>query len=69
MVQIRFVRIWKGKQKMDVVFEDGDQRRMVKFAWFAKERTNVPPAHWYDSALRETKFMDAERKRGGIPGM
>ena len=69
MVQIRFVRVWKGKKQMDVVFDDGDQKRKVKFSWQNREKSDVPPDHWFDIVKGETRFMDAERKRGGIPGI
>lgn len=70
MVQVRYIRVWRGLKKMDVVFdEDGGRKRKVVFSWQSLDKGDVPPSHWLESAKGEVGFSDAERKRGFIPGM
>ena len=68
VVTLLFVRLWLGQKKMDVAFEFKGEKRMVKFRWRAKGDSNVPPDHWYETAVRELYHAEGERLRGMIGG-
>ena len=58
-IELLFVRLYKGKQRMDVgVFDPvlGD-RRLIKYRWFNKVASDVPPENWYDAILGEVEFQ------------
>lgn len=67
MVALRFVRLFRGKKKLEAVFDAGEHRRVVKFSWQAKGDSDLPPADWYDIVRRELEWKDADRRRG-MPG-
>jgi len=67
VVALRFVRLFKGKKRLEAIFDAGKHRRVVKYSWQAKGDSDVPPPDWYEIVKRELSWRDGDRKRG-MPG-
>lgn len=56
-----------GKSRMDVLVEHLGVRRRIRYRWYDKEQTDVPPANWVDHVEYEMQDVLAKLKRGGVP--
>jgi len=63
-----FVRLYRGKKRMEVGVEHNGVKRMVVFRWEAKGDSDVPPDHWWGAVLRELDWSDGEKARGWVGG-
>jgi hypothetical protein len=62
-VNLRFIRIWLGKQRLDAVFSDAEKRRMVRYVWKSKVRSDAPQPNWYEVVTKELEFTDSQNLR------
>jgi len=58
-VELLFVRLYLGKQRMEVGLFDPvlGGRRLIKYRWFDKVTTGVPPENWYKAILGEVEYQ------------
>ena len=61
-IELLFVRIYKGKQRMDVAVYDPvlDDRRLIKYRWFNKVTTDIPPIGWYEAVVGEVEYQRSQ---------
>lgn len=58
-LKLQFVRIYLGKQKMDVMFSDsklGDNR-LIQYMWRTRTPGDVPPKNWYKAVFGEVVYQ------------
>lgn len=54
-MRVRFVRLFLGEQRMEVVVEDGGNLKKVNYVWKTHPKSDIPPEGWYEQILEEVR--------------
>ncbi len=53
--------LYLGESRMVVIVDDDqNHRRSIQFSWLTKEKTDVPPAHWWEAVKAEVEYQRSE---------
>ncbi len=57
MIILKFVRLHLGKQLLDAFVTVDGVMRKIEYRWKTRERTDTPPAEWFDLVKEEARLQ------------